>query len=155
MIVSGWILFRMRNVWDRFVEKSKTHILCSRNLCRKSFRLWDDVEKFGTARQTTDDNIIRRTRFACRITKATDTHSEYLILPAFTSTMVTRTRLSVTLYVHCLSFWKYEFSLTPYVRILLFILFSCIYVSFLISVLYIRSLGGCWFGLNLYWQTKK
>jgi hypothetical protein len=38
------------------------------------------VEKYGTARQTTDDNIIRRMRFACWITKATDTHSEYVVL---------------------------------------------------------------------------
>jgi hypothetical protein len=39
---------------------------------RKSCRLWDNVEKYGTARQTTDDNIVRRTkvRFACRITEA-------------------------------------------------------------------------------------
>jgi hypothetical protein len=33
------------------------------------------VEKYGTARQTTDDNIIRRMRFACWITKATHTHT--------------------------------------------------------------------------------
>jgi hypothetical protein len=37
---------------------------------RKSYRLWDNVEKYGTARQATDDNIIRRMRFACLITKA-------------------------------------------------------------------------------------
>jgi hypothetical protein len=41
------------------------------------------VEKYGRARQATDDNIIRRMRFACWITKATDTHSEYIILIAF------------------------------------------------------------------------
>jgi hypothetical protein len=41
------------------------------------------VEKYGTARQATDDNKIRRMRFACWITKATDTHSEYVILTAF------------------------------------------------------------------------
>jgi hypothetical protein len=41
------------------------------------------VEKYGRARQATDDNIIRRMRFACWITKATDTHSEYVILIAF------------------------------------------------------------------------
>ena len=29
------------------------------------------------------DNIIQRMRFACWITKATDTHSEYVILTAF------------------------------------------------------------------------
>ena len=41
------------------------------------------MEKYGTARQFTDDNIIRRMRFACWVTKATDTHSEYIILIAF------------------------------------------------------------------------
>ena len=40
------------------------------------------MEKYGTARQATYDNIIRRMRFACGITKATDTHSEYVILTA-------------------------------------------------------------------------
>jgi hypothetical protein len=41
------------------------------------------VEKYGTARQATDDNIIRSMRFACWITKATNTHSKYLIRIAF------------------------------------------------------------------------
>jgi hypothetical protein len=41
------------------------------------------VEKYGRATQATDDNIIRRMRFACWITKATDTQSEYVILIAF------------------------------------------------------------------------
>jgi hypothetical protein len=59
----------------KVVEKTKTHILCSITFSRKSYRLWDKVEKLGTARQDTDDNIIRRMRFACCITKATDTHS--------------------------------------------------------------------------------
>jgi hypothetical protein len=43
---------------------------------RKSFRLHDNAEKEGRDRQATDDNTIRRMRFACWITKATDTHSE-------------------------------------------------------------------------------
>jgi hypothetical protein len=50
---------------------------------RKSYRLSDNVEKYGTARQATDDNILRRIRIACWITKATDTHSEYVIHIAF------------------------------------------------------------------------
>jgi hypothetical protein len=41
------------------------------------------VEKYGTARQATDGNIIRRMRFACWVTKATDTHSEHVIIIAF------------------------------------------------------------------------
>ena len=86
----------------KVVEKIKTHILCSITFFRKSCRLWDNVEKYGTARQATDDNIIRRMRFAYWITKATDTHSEYLKHSFSMATMVTRTRLNVTLYLHCL-----------------------------------------------------
>jgi hypothetical protein len=41
------------------------------------------VEKYGRARQATDDNITRRMRFACWITKAADTYSQYVILTAF------------------------------------------------------------------------
>ena len=43
----------------------------------------DNVEKCGAAGQATDDNKIRRMRFACWITKATDTNSKYVILIAF------------------------------------------------------------------------
>jgi hypothetical protein len=38
---------------------------------------------YGTAGQATDDNITQRMRFACWITKATDTHSEYVTPIAF------------------------------------------------------------------------
>jgi hypothetical protein len=41
------------------------------------------VEKYGRGRQATDDDIIRRMRISCWITKATDTHSEYVILIIF------------------------------------------------------------------------
>jgi len=41
------------------------------------------VEKYGTAWQATEDNIIRCRRFACWIPKAKNTHSEYVILIAF------------------------------------------------------------------------
>jgi len=50
-----WEMFQ-----TKFVEKTKTHILCSVSsqtpLLRKSFRLRDNVEKYGTGRQATDDN---------------------------------------------------------------------------------------------------
>jgi len=41
----------------KVVEKIETHILCSMNFFpRKSWRLWDSVENYGTATQGTDDN---------------------------------------------------------------------------------------------------
>jgi len=41
------------------------------------------VEKYCRARQATDDNIIWRMCIACCVTKATDTHSECVILLLF------------------------------------------------------------------------
>jgi len=41
------------------------------------------VYKWGRARQDTDDDIIGRMRIVLWITKATDTHSEYVIFIAF------------------------------------------------------------------------
>jgi hypothetical protein len=62
------------------------------------------VEKYGTARQATDDNIIRRMHFACRVTKATDTHSAYVIIIAFARQQWLRERASVLrhTYIVCL-----------------------------------------------------
>jgi hypothetical protein len=67
------------------------------------------VEKYGRVGQTTDDNIIRRMRFACWITKATDTHSEYAILTAFPRQQWLRERASVLRYAYiaCLVFIIY------------------------------------------------
>ena len=45
---------------------------------------------------------IWRMRIACWIRKATDTHSEYVTHSFSTTTIVARTRLNVTLYMHCL-----------------------------------------------------
>ena len=54
-------------------------------------------KKYGTAEQATDDSKIRCMRFACGITKATDTHSEYVILIAFQRKQwLTRTRFNIT-----------------------------------------------------------
>jgi hypothetical protein len=47
--------------WDMFqkqaVEKIKAHILYSVTLFLKSYRMWDNVEKYCTAWQAADDNI--------------------------------------------------------------------------------------------------
>jgi len=40
----------------KVVEKLETHILGSTTFFRKSFRLWDNVEKYSGAGQATEDN---------------------------------------------------------------------------------------------------
>jgi len=59
---------------------------------RKSCRLWDNVIKYGGARQVIDDGIVWRMSIACWITRV-QTH---------TATMVRRRRLGFTWYVHCM-----------------------------------------------------
>jgi hypothetical protein len=84
------------------VKKIKTHFILN-NVFRKPCRLRDNVEKYGTAGQATDDGIIRRMRFSCWITKATDTLGICNTYCFSMATILTRTYLNVTLYVHCLS----------------------------------------------------
>jgi hypothetical protein len=79
------------------------YIFCWITFSRKSCRLWDNVEKYGTAGQATDGNIIRRMRFACWITRATDTHSECVILIAFRRQQWLRERASVLRYTYIAS----------------------------------------------------
>jgi hypothetical protein len=58
------------------------------------------VEKYGRARQATDDNIIRRMRLACWVTMATDTHTEYVIFTAFPQQQWLRERASMLRYMY-------------------------------------------------------
>jgi hypothetical protein len=69
---------RMRNVSDKVAEKIK-NILIFNNVCfRKLCRLWYNEEKYlqpGRSQMT-----IWRMSITCWITKATNTHSEYVTL---------------------------------------------------------------------------
>ena len=59
------------------------------------------MEKYGRARQATDDNIIRRMCFACWAIHAAETHSEYVTLIAFSRQKCLRERaVMLSLYVH-------------------------------------------------------
>jgi hypothetical protein len=68
------------------------------------------VEKYGTAGQAIDNNIIRRMRFACDVNKETNTLRIRNTYCFSTTTVVTRTRLNITLYVHCLSCLHYMYA---------------------------------------------
>ena len=97
MIISRSILIRIRNVSDKSCkENQNTQLTFNNFFFRKSFALWDNVEKYGTAGKATDDSVIRRKRFACWITYATNTYSEFVPLQQWF-----RERSStVRLYVH-------------------------------------------------------
>jgi hypothetical protein len=89
-------------------ENQNTHFVLNKFSSRKLCRLWDNVQKYNTAGQVNDDNIIRRMRIACWVTKATKTHSEYVIPIAFLQQHCWRKFASVlrlyTYYIACLGF---------------------------------------------------
>jgi len=72
-------------MFQKFVYTiSKQVVLCSStSFSPNSRRLWRNVEKYCRHSQATDGNVIWRTRFACWISKATNTHSKSVIFIVF------------------------------------------------------------------------
>ena len=65
------------------------------------------MEKYGTEGHATYDNIIRCMRITCRLTRAADSHSAFVILNAFPQQQWLRERASVLrLYVNWLTCYK-------------------------------------------------
>ena len=101
-MLSRWIL-------TNFGDKIKTHFVFKNIFFRNSFHLWDNVGKRGRARQATDDDIMRRWRFACWITKATNTHSIHVTFIGFPRRKWLGERASVLRYT-CIVYWLWTHS---------------------------------------------
>jgi len=94
------IIIRMRNARDRRRENQNTLSIFSPENRTVYEIMWENTVE--PDRPQID--IIRHMRYACRITKAR-IHA-FIILDIYwfsTTTLVVRTRLNITLYVHCLS----------------------------------------------------
>jgi hypothetical protein len=66
----------MRNILDICCNINQNTYLTFNNFrFRKSCRLWDNVEKYGGAREATNDIIVWRIRVACWISNAICTHT--------------------------------------------------------------------------------
>ena len=102
MTISRWILLKITNVLYKFVEKIKTHLVCSVIFFSNIVLVTIYCRKYCVVRQAKDDNTIRRMRFVCCITKATDTHWEY-ILTAFPLQRCLRERDSMLRYTYIAS----------------------------------------------------
>ena len=64
VVIPRWILPRLRNVSDKRCRKNQnTHFMFNDFFIRKSCRLWDNVKKYVTFRQATNDNIMRLTKY--------------------------------------------------------------------------------------------
>jgi hypothetical protein len=98
VIKSRWILLRKRNISDKCCgETQNTHFVFSNPPPENRVVyeiMWKNIVERGRAQMA-----IQRMRSACWVTKATDTHSTCNTDSFFTVTLVTRTRLNVTLYI--------------------------------------------------------
>jgi len=82
-------------------RKSKHKFYVQKRFFRKLCPLLNNMKKkYGTARQATDDNIIWRMRVACRIPKALNTHSEYVMFTTFTLQRWLRIHASLLRYTY-------------------------------------------------------
>jgi len=105
LIISRSFLLIMRYIWEtNCTENRNTHFMFNNAFWfRKSCRLWEKVEKCSRSAHATNDNMAH---VWCWLTKATDTHIEYVILIAFPGYNDYTTVHCVTLYVLPLSFVK-------------------------------------------------
>jgi len=96
----------MGNLVSKIVEKIKTHILCSVTPPPENHAVykitWENIVERGRPQMA-----IWRMRIACWITRPRDTHTLgiFNIYCSSTAPLLTRTRLIVTLCVHCLYFF--------------------------------------------------
>jgi hypothetical protein len=127
-IISLSFLLRMNNDSHKHCTQIKTHFTLKTFFFPKIV-LWNTIAGPDRPQMT-----IWRMHISCRVTKATNTlricNSYCFSIP----TMVERTRLNVTLYVHCLSFFRFSFLFLIY-RVLRLILqentthyTSCLYI---------------------------
>jgi hypothetical protein len=81
----------------KVVEEIKTHILCSIFFLNRTVyeTMWKNIVEADRPQMT-----IWRMRIACWITKATDTHSEYVILITFPRQQWLHERASMSRYTY-------------------------------------------------------
>jgi hypothetical protein len=109
-IISCWIIFKMRNVLDKFIEKTKAHIFCSVTVFRKSCSLWDQAKIFGRDGEATDDNTAHA---PCTLNDYCCRRTDYVILLFYVyaqySYLYTNIRYiaSDVVPVHCRSVWVF------------------------------------------------
>ena len=97
LITSLSFFRRMGNVSDKRCREDQTNILCPITFfLRKSYRLCDNVEKYGRAGEATDENMAWELDFGCVRLHThthihTQTHTPHTQMHTHTNTTHTRT----------------------------------------------------------------
>ena len=101
MIISHSVIFRMKNISDKSRENQNTHFMFNNSFSENHAIyeiMWKNMVEPDRPQMT-----IWCMRIACRIHTPTNTHSECVILPAFSLQDGAWTHLKVMLRVHCMS----------------------------------------------------
>jgi len=80
LIIARSVLLRMRNVWDKFVDNIKIHLMFSNFFLNRSVY---KLTSKNILEQYWPQVTIWHKRISCWIPTATNTHSQYVILIAF------------------------------------------------------------------------
>ena len=106
-IVSRWSLLRMGNIWDKICRGNQnTYFMFTDFLFLNNLGVYEIICTNMGVRQETEDKIMWRMRFACWITKVTQTHTHTHTHTKYwysRAKMVRQTGFNVTSYVHSLS----------------------------------------------------
>ena len=102
-----------------------TYFMFNNLFFRKSFRLWDNVEKYSTT--SSPQMTVGYMHIACWITKASNTHSEYVILIAFPLQhwLQERTSMLCYTYIACLA----AFYIETRINVLSVLIITSLYTS--------------------------
>jgi hypothetical protein len=143
--VSLWYVAEFFLEWEMFqtkvVEKIKTRVLCYATPPRKSYRLWDNVEKYCRA-----DRPQMATQYcACVLTRATDTQSEYVIFTAFTRQQWLHERASVSR-LDVFSNFTISF---------LYVFLCCLFFLYSRAAVSTDSVSAVYRGRKKIWKLKK
>jgi len=120
LILSRSVLLRRKNISEKkFVLKIKTHFFGFDFVFRKSCGLYDNVGKYCRTTETPDDNIAHA---HCMLYTKGYKHTLTICNNYCFSTakIFAQTRLSVTVYVHCLS-CLFVLSCSPYCDVNIYI----------------------------------
>ena len=103
MIMSNSLLLKMKNVMDKIVEKIKTYILCSITFILNNHAIYE-IRWKNIVEPYMSQVTIWHMRITCSILKATNTHSECVILIVFPLQRLLHERASVLryMYITCL-----------------------------------------------------
>jgi len=95
MTISRRVHLEVRNIVEKIYRESRNIYFIFNKFLPKSYRLCDNVGKYNTAGQGTDDNIKRLMRIAWCVSEATDTLSKYETINDFPLPQYLRDRSSV------------------------------------------------------------